>query len=178
MKNINKKKSILFWITGLSGAGKTSIGNKIKKDISKIYGPTLIISGDNLRSIFGLKGYDYQDRLIILRKYNKFAKYIANQIINLIFAVVGMVDEIRLWNRKNIDNYIEIYVKSKIKNIKKQNKKRIYHQKRPGKIIGIDIKAELPKNPDITINNSFNLSVDEISKRLFKRINKLLYKKS
>ena len=178
MKNMNKKKGILFWITGLSGAGKTSIGNKIKKNISKIYGPTLIISGDNLRSIFGLKGYDYQDRLIILRKYNKFAKYITNQKINLIFAVVGMVDEIRLWNRKNIDNYIEIYVKSKITNIKKQNKKRIYHQKRPGKIIGIDIKAELPKNPDITINNSFNLSVDEISKRLFKRINKLLYKKS
>ena len=41
-KKINKKKGILFWITGLSGSGKTSLAKKIKKDISKKYGPTII----------------------------------------------------------------------------------------------------------------------------------------
>ena len=59
-KKINKKKGILFWITGLSGSGKTSLAKKIKKDISKKYGPTIIISGDNLRSIFCLNKYDYK----------------------------------------------------------------------------------------------------------------------
>lgn len=177
MRIINKNKGILFWITGLSGSGKTTIGNKIKKDISKIYGPTLMISGDNIREIFGLKGYDYDDRLKILNKYNKFAKYITNQKINIIFAVVGMVETTRNWNRKNIDNYVEIYIKSNIKNIIALNKKKIYHKKKPGKIIGINIKPELPKKPDIIIVNSFNQSSDKIAEKLLRKINNLSYKK-
>ena len=115
MKKINKKKGILFWVTGLSGSGKTTLGNKIKKDIAKIYGPTLMVSGDDIRSIFNLKGYDYNERLKILKKYTKFVKYITNQKINIIFAVVGMVESTRKWNRKNIDNYVEIYIKSELK---------------------------------------------------------------
>jgi len=176
MKKINKKKGILFWITGLSGAGKTTIGNKIKKSISKIYGPTLMISGDDIRSIFNLKGYEYKDRLEVLKKYTKFAKYITNQKINIIFAVVGMVEAPRKWNRKNIDNYIEIYIKSKVKNIRKLNKKKIYHKKNSRNIIGVDIRAEFPKKPDITIVNSFDISTDKLTKNLLKKINDLLIK--
>lgn len=176
MKKINKNKGILFWITGFSGSGKTTIGNKIKKDISKIYGPTLMVSGDNIREIFELKGYEYKDRLKILKTYNKFAKYITNQKINIIFAVVGMVEATRKWNRENIDNYVEIYIKSNIKNITALNKKKLYHKKDPGKIIGINIRPELPKNADITIINSFNQSSEKLAKNLIKKINDLIYR--
>ena len=62
MKKYNKNKGILFWITGLSGSGKTTIAKKIKKDISKMYGPTIMISGDDIRGIFKLKGYEYSDK--------------------------------------------------------------------------------------------------------------------
>ena len=64
-KKINKNKGILFWVTGLSGSGKTTISKKIKKDISKNYGPTIVVSGDDLRQIFNLKGYSYSERLIL-----------------------------------------------------------------------------------------------------------------
>ena len=53
-KKINKK-GILFWVTGLSGSGKTTISKLIKDDIVKDYGPTLLISGDDLRKIFKFK---------------------------------------------------------------------------------------------------------------------------
>ena len=174
MNKINKKKGILFWITGLSGAGKTTIGNKIKKDISKKYGPTLMISGDNIRDIFNLKGYEYKERLEILKKYTKFAKYITDQKLNIIFAVVGMADAPRKWNRKNIDNYMEIYIKCNIQKIMNLNKKKIYHNKKSGKIIGIDIKPQFPKKPDITIINSFNETTDKIAKKLLDKINNLI----
>jgi adenylylsulfate kinase-like enzyme len=174
MHKINKKKGILFWITGLSGAGKTTIGNKIKKDISRKYGPTLMISGDNIRRIFNLKGYEYKERLLILEKYTKFAKYITDQKLNIIFAVVGMADAPRKWNRKNIDNYMEIYIKCNIRKIMNLDKKKIYHNKKSGKIIGIDIKPEFPKKPDITIINSFNETGDKIAKKLLKKINNLI----
>ena len=41
----NKDKGILFFITGLSGSGKTSIAKKIQKEISQLYGPSLEVSG-------------------------------------------------------------------------------------------------------------------------------------
>jgi adenylylsulfate kinase-like enzyme len=174
MKLKNKNKGILFWITGVSGTGKTALASKIKKEIIKKYGPTLVISGDDIRKIFELNKYDYKERLIILKKYCKLAKFITNQKINLIFAVVGMIDEIRKWNRKNIDNYVEIYLKSDMKKIINFNKKKIYHQKNVGKIIGVDIQPELPKKPDIIINNNFDKSLDLLSKKLFKKISKII----
>ena len=177
MKKINKNKGILFWITGLSGSGKTTLGKKIHKDITKEYGTTLMISGDNIRKIFKLNGYENKERLAITEKYSKFAKYITGQKINIILSVVGMFDAPRKWNRLNIENYIEIYIKSNIKNIIRLNKKKIYNKKNPGKIIGIDIKPQYPKKPDIIISNSFKLTSDKISKILLNKINDLIYEK-
>ena len=59
MKKIRKNRGILFWITGLSGSGKTTIAEKINNDISNKYGPTVIVSGDNLRKMFNLKKFSF-----------------------------------------------------------------------------------------------------------------------
>jgi adenylylsulfate kinase len=174
MKKINKNKGILFWITGLSGSGKTTLARKIKKDITKIYGPTIVISGDDIRKIFKLNGYEYKDRLLILKKYSTFAKHITDQKINIILAVVGMIEEPRKWNRLNINNYVEIYIKSKLQTIIKLNKKKIYHKKNAGKIVGIDIKLESPKKPDIILNNNFNISSKDLAKKLIKKIKNII----
>ena len=169
-----KKKGILFWITGLSGSGKTTLGKNIHKDIIKLYGPTIMISGDNLRKIFKLSGYSKNERLKITKSYCSFVKYITDQNINVIFAVVGLFDEPRRWNRKNVSNYIEIYIKSNIKKIIKLGQKKIYHKKNIKNIVGIDLKPEFPKKPDITITNSFKFSKEKMSKMIIKKIKKIL----
>ena len=167
----NKKKGILFWITGLSGSGKTKISKKIKKYIIKNFGPTIELSGDKFRKIFNLNKYDSKSRKKNLVYYQRFSKLVTNQNLNLIFNVVGMINEARDWYRKNIENYLEIYIKTDVNKIIKFNKKKIY--KKFGKnIVGLDIKAELPKKPHIILNNNFSKSIDEISKELIKKIDK------
>ena len=177
MRLKDSNKGILFWITGLSGSGKTTLAKKIKKNISKLYGPTIMISGDDIRRIFTLKGYNYNERVEVLKKYGLFAKYVTEQKINIIFAVIGMVEAQRKWNKTNIKNYIEIYIKSSIKDIIKLNKKKIYKKKNVGKLIGIDIEPQYPKNPNITIVNSFKKGTDQIAKNLIDNINILLNEK-
>ena len=172
-KSFNKKKGILFWITGLSGSGKTKISKKIKKEIIKNYGPTLLVSGDDLRKIFGFNKYDAKTRLLLSRKFCKFAKFITDQNINLIFAIVGLMNEPRNWNIKNIDNYVEIYIRSALNKIIRLKKKKIYHSKKKQKIVGLNIKPEFPKNPDITIVNNFKKSIDGLSKELLRNIKKI-----
>ena len=167
-----KNKGILFWITGLSGSGKTSIAKNIKKEIIKNYGPTLAISGDDFRKIFKFKGFSKKDRYRYLKHYLLFVKLLTDQKINLIFNLIGMDKRVRNWNRKNIDNYIEIYIKSDIKKIIKFKKKATY-RKNSKNIVGLDIKAELPKNPHITINNNFTKSIDSLSRELIIKIKKL-----
>ena len=98
----NKNKGILFWITGLSGSGKTAIAKEIKKKIIKLYGPTMIISGDSIRGIFKFKKYTYSERKALIPKYFNFSKFVTNQNINLIFAAgVGVANTLRKLNRKS-----------------------------------------------------------------------------
>ncbi len=120
---ISKKKGILFWITGFPGSGKTAIANKIKSEIIKSYGPTIVISGDNLRKIFNYKKYSKNERLKNGLKFSKLCKFITNQRINVIFAAVGLFDKLRQKNRLSIQNYVEIYIKSNLSNIIKVGKK-------------------------------------------------------
>jgi adenylylsulfate kinase-like enzyme len=173
-KKINKNKGILFWVTGLSGSGKTVIAEKIKNDIIKYYGPTLLVSGDDLRKIFKFNKYTASERKVLGKYYCDYAKFITNQKINLIFAVVAMQDSMRHWNKKNIDNYLEVYIKTKIKTIIKANKKKIYHKKNSGDIVGINIKPELPKKSDIIINNNFKKSTDILSQELISKIKTII----
>lgn len=170
-----KKKGILFWITGLSGSGKTSLAKKIFPYIVSKCGPTIHLDGDTLRNILNLHGYSYNDRVSISEKYCKILKLLTDQGINVVISLVCLIEKPRLWNKKNIKKYIEIYIKSNLnKIIKKNKKKRIYKSKK--NIVGIDIKPEFPKTPNIIIENTFNKSLIKLNNELKIKINKLLKK--
>ena len=169
-KKKNPNKGILFWVTGLSGSGKTTLAKKIKREIQSLYGPTIVVSGDDIRRIFNFKEYSAKKRFELVMKYCKFSKFITDQNINLIFAVVGMMDDIRTWNKKNIVNYYEIYVKANIKKIIKAKKKKIYHKRNIGEVVGINIKPQFPKNPNTIINNNFKDDINYLSKKLINKI--------
>jgi len=167
MKKNNK--GTLFWITGFSGSGKTQIAKKIYPSIKKKYGPTVLFSGDDIRKIFILKGYSYKERYETVMKYCKLAKFVTNQNINVIFAVIGMMEGIRSWNKKNIKNYVEIYIKSNLKTVISKKKKKIYRKKTKN-IVGLDIKPEYPKKPHIVIKNDFKKNIKYYAEELLKKI--------
>jgi len=169
MIKTKKNKGILFWITGLSGSGKTTIAEKIKKNISNKFGPTLTISGDDLRDIFNYKKFSRKDRLVYALSYGKFCKYITDKNINVIFSTVSLFNKVRKWNRLNINNYIEIYIKSDIKEVIKK-KQKFFYKGNYKNIVGKNLKAEFPKSPDIIIKNNFTKSLSKLSKDLLDKL--------
>lgn len=171
---LNKKQGIVFWITGLSGVGKTTISKNILKKIQNNYGPTIFFNGDDLRKIFNLNKYDKLSRKEYALNYSKLCKFIVNQKINVLIAVVGLFHEVRRWNKKNIDNYIEIFISANKINIKKSDDRKIYQKKN---VFGKDIKAELPKKPHFKIINNFKTKPMVIGDKLFLKIKQLIKKK-
>ena len=172
MIKINNKYGVVFWVTGLAGSGKTTIAKKLKTKIQKKYGPTIVLSGDEIRSIFNIKGYDYSQRLLAVQKYQKIIKKLSMQKINVIFAVIGMIDKIRKKNKILFKNYVEIYITANFDKLQKKDKKKLYSK---GKnVVGKDIKPELPKSPNIKIKNDFKELPSKIADKVFIRISKIL----
>ena len=66
---------------------------------------------------------------------------------------------------KKLKIILKFILKSKISKIKKKGKKNLYKNKNQ-QIVGIQIKPQFPKKPDIIINNNFNKSIDILSKEL------------
>ena len=170
-----KKNGILFWITGLSGSGKTSIANEILPIVKKRYGPTIHLDGDALRNILDLNGYSLEERLSNSAIYTKIARHLTNQGINVVFSLVGLMNKPRAWNRKNIKKYIEIYIRSDLKKIISKDIKKIYKNKK--NIVGLSIKPEFPKKPDIIIDNTFDKNLNVLGKELMIKISKFILKK-
>ena len=166
----NFKKGKLIWITGLSGSGKSLIAKKLKNKIESNYESFFLINGDDLRKIFKLKKYDKKSRLNYAYSYSFLCKKLTDQGINVIIAVVAMFHEVRKWNRLNIKNYHEIYIKTPINLIKKRNKKKLYLSKKIN-VVGKDIKAEYPKKPDQTVKNNYKNDINKIVNKLLIKIN-------
>ena len=174
MKRIDKNEGLFFWVTGLAGSGKSLISRGIKKYINEMYGPTILVSGDSLRNIFQFRKYTKKDRLEFAKQKLKFCKFILNQKINVIYSTISLFESVRKMNKKEIANYIEIYIKSDIQKIMKFNKKKIYHKKNKKNVWGFDLKPEFPKKPDITIINNFNKKPHTLNLELKRKISKLI----
>lgn len=170
MRNTNS--GTIFWITGLSGSGKSTIGEHLKTKLEKEYGKTIIIHGDDIREIFKFNSYTKNKRLKLGKSYSDLCKLIAKQNVNIVFSTVGLFKELFLYNRKNLQNYIEIYIKTDIQKLKK-NKSKSFYKVETRNVWGFDLKPDYPKKPDILIENNFDKTTAKLALTIFEKIKKL-----
>jgi adenylylsulfate kinase len=169
-----KNKGIVFWLTGLPGSGKTTISSHLINNIRRKYGPTILISGDDIRKIFHLNGYKKLDRLKIGKKYFEFCRFFSDQGFNVLINVVCLFKNIRKLNRSKLENYIEIFIKTDLHEILSNNKKYFYKNKYKN-VWGIDIKPELPEKPNILVINNFDKNVKKLSSEIFLKIKNIFH---
>ena len=142
MKNSGK----VYWICGLAGSGKTSVAEKFLKILKKKGVRPVLLDGDHMRDIFDLpKDYSYEGRKKSARIYSKVAKMLSDQGLTVIVSVIAMYEEIFKFNRKNIKNYVEVFLDVPMKELIRRDKKKLYIKAFSGElkdVVGVDIKAE------------------------------------
>jgi cytidine diphosphoramidate kinase len=166
--------SNLYWFTGLSGAGKTTIANLFYSSLKVSKKDLVFLDGDTLRQIFDDKQkYTLASRKRLAMRYSKLCKMLIEQNIDVVIATISMFQDVRDWNRGNIENYHEIYIKVPIDILIKRDQKNLYSRALNGEIsnvLGIDIDFEEPDRPDITILNDGSMTPENIVNHIRRKI--------
>ena len=110
MEEVMGKCGCLYWITGLSGAGKTTISTLLYNYLKKKQDNIFLIDGDKIREVYQNTDYTEEGREKISYMNMRLCKMLTDQGIDVIIAVIGMRDAYREWNRKHIEQYCEIYL--------------------------------------------------------------------
>ncbi len=156
----------VYWITGLSGAGKTTIGRIFYERLKRIYLNTVFLDGDALRKVFGDDlGYSKEDRRKCAMRYSKLCAMLQEQEINVVCCTISMFDCVRAWNRENIRNYREIYVKVSMDTLRERDQKGLYSgtsREKQKDVVGIHMEIEEPKCPDIVLTNDGDQKPEEL----------------
>ena len=167
MQKSKKKAGLVFLIEGFSGSGKSTLSKLLHKKIEKKIGNTIVLSGDNFRKVLNLNKYKKNDRINNSHLFSKLINLLSERNINVIFSIVGLNKKIRSIYKKNIKKFFLIFIDTDInKIIKLKKKKHIYNQKK--NIVGIDIKAEYPRNADYTIKNDLTKNFSNQVKNFIK----------
>ena len=174
MKKNYLKKPSCYWITGLSGSGKTTISTMLKKKLEAQGYPVIQLDGDILRKVFASKAYSYEERKALGFQYARLCQLIINQGFNVVIGVIGLYQDLHVWNRKNIANYVEIFLDTPLDELKRRDSKGIYKKFENGEInnvAGIDIVAEFPISPNIRIQWNIDKDIEATFKELVYNLN-------
>ena len=142
----------VYFFTGLSGAGKTTIGGLFHQRLKATKPNVVLLDGDEIRVAFGEDvGYTNDERLRWAGRIFRVCKLLSAQGIDVVVCSIAMYESVRRWNRENIPNYKEIYIKVSKNTLMQRNQKGLYTA---GKnVVGIDLPFDEPQNPDIVLHN-------------------------
>jgi len=157
---------MVMWLIGMSGSGKTVLGKYIYNKLKPKYNNLLFLDGDIFREIMGDDlGYTIEDRRKNAGRITRLCKYLDSHGVHVIFSVLSLFHESQQWNRNNIKDYYEVYIKCELDTLIKRDAKDIYKKALNGEIknvVGIDVDFPPPKAPNMIITN--DSSIEELYK--------------
>jgi adenylyl-sulfate kinase len=156
----------VLWLTGLSGAGKSTIAAQLKQELLARGQPVCVLDGDRLRSgLCSDLGFSPEDRKENIRRIGELAKLFAATGVICIVAVISPYRADRRRARTLIEQgrFIEIYVNAPLEVCERRDPKGLYAKARKGEIAeftGVSSRYEPPEKPEIELHTD-KLSITE-----------------
>lgn len=175
--------SLVVWLTGLSGSGKSTIADHLEQYLFKKGIHTANLDGDLLRT--GLNkdlGFSEEDRSENIRRIAEISKILSDNGLVVIAAFVSPFSKDRNLVKKTVgeENFIEIFVQTSIEECERRDVKGLYSKARKGDLknfTGIDSPYENPINPDLIIDTEKTSIEDSVQLLCTLVLSKIQFKK-
>ncbi len=149
-------KGFTLWFTGLSGAGKTTIADKLVPILKERGLKVERLDGDNVRqSLTKDLGFSKEDRYTNIERVTFVAKLLTRNDVAVLATFISPYRDMRQRSREEIGNFIEVFVKCSVDECAKRDVKGMYKKAFAGIIkefTGVSDPYEEPLNPEITLD--------------------------
>lgn len=164
--SIKGQRPRVIWLTGLSGAGKSTIANALEAQLHQAGYHTYILDGDNIRH--GLNsdlGFSDQDRVENIRRVAEVAKLMADAGLIVIVSFISPFRADRDMARKMMSpgEFIEVFIDTSLKECIRRDPKGLYRKALAGEIkkfTGISSSYEMPLAPEVHLRTEEGTAYD------------------
>lgn len=145
----------VLWVTGLSGAGKTTIGRVVTQRLRDDGIGALHLDGDEIRTTMPATavGYERSARLALARHYAGLARVVCEQGLVAVVSTVSLLSEIHAENRLNFTCYLEVLLEAPVDVLRLRG--RAFDKATIGPVVGLDIEPDWPTGDDVLRISSF-----------------------
>jgi bifunctional enzyme CysN/CysC len=172
---LKNQRPAVLWLTGLSGAGKSTIANLVEKRLARMNRHTFLLDGDNVRH--GLNkdlGFTQADRIENIRRVGEVAKLMTDAGLIVITAFISPFraerDMVREMMRPG--EFVEIFVDTPLATAEARDVKGLYKKARSGQLknfTGIDSPYEAPTAPEIHIDTT-KMSPEQAAEQIIRKL--------
>jgi len=168
----------VIWLTGIPASGKTTLALELKKFYDQKGLPIDILDGDEIRKTLSKDlGFSPEDRKEHNRRVIFVAKILAKNGVTTIIPLISPYRETREFARKEIPDFVEVWVKASVDECKKRDPKGLYKKAMAGEIknlTGIQAPYEEPQNAELVLDTEKH-TVEESVELIISTVKKLGY---
>jgi sulfate adenylyltransferase/3'-phosphoadenosine 5'-phosphosulfate synthase len=169
-------RGLVIWLTGLSGAGKSTIAMRLKQELRVLGRNVTVLDGDEVRTHLskGL-GFSKEDRDTNIRRIGYVAGLVAGHGGVAITAAISPYREVRDEVRAATPGFVEVYVRCTLEELVRRDTKGLYEKALRGEIAnftGVSDPYEAPLNPEILVDSAQE-TVEESVERILDRLERL-----
>lgn len=173
-----KSKGFTLWFTGLPCSGKTTVSEIVEKELRERGHNIEILDGDEVRKNLSKDlGFSKEDRDTHIRRIGFLAKLLSRNGVATLAAFVSPYREVRDDIRKEIGNFVEVYVKCPLEVCIQRDVKGMYKKAIAGEIknfTGISDPYEEPLNPEVIVETDKE-TPEESAKKVLQKLETLGY---
>ena len=165
---VKEGKGIVIWLCGLAGSGKSTIGFGVYEELKRQNPNIVYLDGDELRDLLEHYSYDKKGRIEVALKRSQFAHFLSAQGLIVVVTTISMFEEIYAYNRKTLENYLEVYIQCDLEELKRRDQKGLYSGALKGQIknvVGVDIAFDEPR-ADLVVENEAKENLEQKIQRI------------